>query len=487
MRKRFEQQYSLAFLPIEETVISIKSKDALEELLSALLAIYKDSEYKNKIFNILEKYLLKGKKKTGRTGMNLWQIFVLAQVRLCKNLGYETLHDLANNHVTLRRLLGVGVRNSEFSDFEFEYQNIYDNISGLSVAMLTELNEVIVAFGHEKIFKKKETEASRLKTDSFVVESNVHFPTDYNLLWDCARKCLDTISLFTAKYSTMSGWRKLDNWRIELKGLMRELGRASASGGKNRTKRMKNAAQAYLKKAQALDKKLKSIVFPIEDEIDLGRVLSLEHFIGLISKHIALIERRIIKEEEIPHHEKMFSIFETYTEWIKKGKSRPSVELGKKLTITTDQYNLIIDFQIMSNQQDRDIVLEIADRVLEKYAVKSWSFDKGYWNKDNKQILELAVDQVIMPKLGKKTTAEKELESSRIFKKLKNRHSAIESNINELEHRGLDRCPDRNIHHYNSYIALGICAYNLKKIGKHILDIKREELRLEKQKLSLAA
>ena len=56
----------------------------------------------------------------------------------------------------------------------------------------------------------------------------------------------------------------------------------------------------------------------------------LNHFIGLMDKHIDLVDRRLLQGEEIPHAEKMFSVFETYTEWIKKGKKRPSVELGKK-------------------------------------------------------------------------------------------------------------------------------------------------------------
>ena len=64
-----------------------------------------------------------------------------------------------------------------------------------------------------------------LKSDSFVFESNVHFPTDYNLLWDCARKCLDMVEDFIEKYPQIVGWRKLKNWCSELKGLMRELGK----------------------------------------------------------------------------------------------------------------------------------------------------------------------------------------------------------------------------------------------------------------------
>ena len=78
MRNRFEQQLSIGLLPIEKTEISIKTKDALTELLAALLKIYRTPEYNEKIFNLLENHLMKGKKQTGRKGMTLWQIFVLS-------------------------------------------------------------------------------------------------------------------------------------------------------------------------------------------------------------------------------------------------------------------------------------------------------------------------------------------------------------------------------------------------------------------------
>jgi transposase, IS5 family len=477
MRNRFTQQLAIGVLPIEQTVVSLKLKDSLTELLAALLEIYKNPEYNEKIFSILEKHLMAGKKKTGRVGMNLWQLFVLAQVRLCENLGYANLHALANNHLTLRSLLGMGAEHGGFTRIELEYQNIYDNVSSLSEELLKEINQVVLDFGHKEVFKKKAKGALHLKSDSFVVESNVHFPTDYNLLWDCSRKCLNAISWYIDKYDSIQGWRKLANWGQELKGLMRELGKTSSSGGKGKEERVLKAAVKYTKKAIALVTKLEKIMpeLPLHDENDLTTAITLEHFLALMKKHVALVERRAIKGEQIPHEEKLFSVFETYTEWVKKGKSRPNVELGKQLNITTDQYNLIIDYQLMDNEQDRDVLLKIADRVLQQYDVKVWSFDKGFWNKDNKALLQTAVAKVIMPKLGKRSKVEEEEEKSRSFKKYKNLHSAVESNINELENRGLDRCPDKGLFNYTKYIALGICAYNLKKIGKYLLDKKREE------------
>jgi len=79
-----------------------------------------------------------------------------------------------------------------------------------------------------------------------------------------------------------------------------------------------------------------------------------------------------------------------------------------------------------------------------------------------------------MPKKGKLNQAEKEQEGQPKFKKTRNKHSAVESNINKLGYRGLDRCPDKGYPHFKRYLGLGICAYNLHKIGAEILRLAIE-------------
>lgn len=474
MRKRFEPQLVLGQLPISETPIPLKSRDSLTALVAALKEIFITPEWNEKIFKILEGKILGNKAKTGRPGMDLWQIFVLSQVRLCKDISYDELHDLANHHYMIRHLMGVET-DFGYKKIKFEYQNILDNVGLLDDTTVQQLNEVIVGFGHS-VFKKKEGEALHLKTDSFVVESNVHFPTDYNLLFDCIRKSLDVVSKFMEKYPELPGWRKIRDWRRGLKGMMRNLGKANISGGKNKEKRVKEATKNYLSKATALMGKLgeSKASLPMNDKQDIILHLELEHFMGLLDKHINLVYRRLIKGEKIPHEEKIFSIFEDYTEWISKGKSHPSVELGKNTAITTDQFGLLLDYHVMDHETDSGILIPIANRVAAKYLIASWSYDRGFWHPENKQHLKELIPQVIMPKKGKKNKSEQEEESQRSFKLLKNKHSAVESNINELEHCGLDSCPDRGYEHFKRYIGLAVCAYNLKRIGKKLLALNRE-------------
>ncbi len=486
MRKRFEQQLEIGVKPILETPILLKSRDDIPGLIIALLVIYKTPHYNEQIFNILENIIMNGKKETGRIGLNLWQIFVLAQYRLALNLDYDRLHYMVHSVSILRQLLGIETE-SFLERREISYQRIIDNLQLLDNEALIKINDVIVQFGHNEVFKKKDKVALFVKTDSFVVESNIHFPTDYNLLWDASRKIIDIVNWFTDKYPSVEGWRKSNDWYASLKNLSRSVGQTGASGGKGKEDRIKKVAKQYITKATALKCKISKTKddLPIVDSIDLVKAIELERFMGFLEKHIDLVQRRLINGETIPHEEKMFSLFEEYTEWITKGKSRPNVELGKKLSITTDQFGLIIDYHIMEHQSDSQIVLSTADRVLSKYNILSWSFDKGYWHKDNKFILSTAVPEVIMPKKGRLNKEEREEEHTVRFKKLRNKHSAIESNINELEHSGLDRCPDRSLHGFKRYIGIGIIAHNLQRIGKEL--IRQEKATGQKEKLVVLA
>jgi hypothetical protein len=66
-----------------------------------------------------------------------------------------------------------------------------------------------------------------------------------------------------------------------------------------------------------------------------------------------------------------------------------------------------------------------------------------------------------MPKKGKTIQNELEEEQEADFKKLRNKHSAVESNINSLEHKGLSRCPDRGKSHFKRYVGWAVTSYNL--------------------------
>jgi IS5 family transposase len=477
MRKTFDIQYELGARPIEEIKINTKSRHELPPVLLTLQNIYCDKEVNEKIFRVMWNKLCAGKKKTGRPGLNLWQILVLAIVRLCQDLDYDMLHDQVNNHRALREMMGIE-SDYGFKRVELQYQNIVDNVRLLDEELLGHINEIIASYGH-KIFKKKDDEQLSVKADSYALESNVHFPTDYNLLWDSGRKCCDVIKYMLEDQLLQGNWRKLKDWRKKLKNAMRNVGEISRKGGKNKETRLKQAVVEYLVIARHFEDKVTGVLnMELSSEEMLISLIRLEYFKKMLSLHIDLLERRIIKGETIEHSEKIFSIFETYTEWISKGKQNPNVELGKKILISTDQWGLIIDYKIAEKEADSEMYLPLLDRLINRFgdkAIGSLSTDKGFYSKDNKEIASLYIERVIQPKRGKKNSREAAEEKDPKFKKLKFHHAAVESNINELEHNGLNRCPDKGRKSFGRYVGLGILSYNLHRIGNELMARQQQQ------------
>ena len=473
MRKRFEAQLTLGCTPIEQIQIPTKSRDEFPSFLRAMQYIYANKNINEKVYSLLES-LICTKKPTGRPGMNLWSIFVLAGARLCLNTDYDRLHYLANEDNLLRQMLGV--HDGIVRGRSFDRQTIIDNVSLLDDNTLREINRIIVGVGHQLV-KKKETEALRIKVDSFVVEANVHYPTDYNLLWDSGRKCMDVLGhLMEGNSAYCTGWRKINDWRKKMKKKMISLSRAIADKSKNRTERIHQIVEEYLFIARSLSDKLRNIK-PLNtlDFTEKELIKQLKYYHQMLDKHIDLVDRRLLKGEKIPHEEKIFSIFEPWVEWICKGKRHKPVELGKATCIATDQWNFAVDWLVAHGQADNQIFLGVVDSVREEYKhVSACSSDKGFYSKIDVQILELFDIKAIIPKKGKRSLFELQRENDADFIKARRAHSAVESNINELEHRGLDRCPDKGIKGFHRYVGLAVIAYNLRRIGKILLEQDRK-------------
>jgi hypothetical protein len=205
----------------------------------------------------------------------------------------------------------------------------------------------------------------------------------------------------------------------------------------------------------------------------------------MLVKHIDLVERRLVEKQTIPHGEKVFSLFETHTEMIKKGKVRPPVEFGHRVLLSTEQHGLIIDYKVMEGGSEPGEIKPLADRLTARFgadSIASLSTDKGFGSEENRKYAGEFIDTVVMPKKGRKNGAECEREGTRKWKKLKNRHCAIESDINALEHHGLDRCPDKGLSGYKRYVGLGVLAFNLHRIGAALLSGEVEGKRRRRKK-----
>jgi hypothetical protein len=271
----------------------------------------------------------------------------------------------------------------------------------------------------------------------------------------------------------LPGWRKAKDWRRRLKALERLTSKTVYGGGANKEVRVKAAVREYLGAGRDLGAKVsESLLGLCHQAVDAVHWERLGYFHAMLDKHLDLVERRLLREEIIPTVEKVFSLFEPHTEWIQKGKQRPNVELGHRLLVATDQHELVQDYDVPVGGADVDQSVPVADRLLGRYGVgqiASLSFDKGFTRVADRELLSLYVPEVVMPKRGKKSAAETARESGRKFVALRRQHSAVESDINSLEHHGLNRCLDVGLDGYRRYVGYGVLSYNLHVIGRELL------------------
>jgi hypothetical protein len=481
MRQRYSPQPDFQVIPIEKIRLPARSRDELPPILAGLQWIWTHPILKAEIFALLEAKILAGKKATGRNGMDLWQILVLGVVRLGLDADWDRLEHVANYDTLVRQMLGVPATPWGAAAQVFAHQTLRDNVALLDDELLKEINARVAAAGSEVFAKKAGAPAAALeiKVDTYVLEADVHFPTDLNLLWDAARKCVDLIEKFRGgRFGyDLPGWRKAKDWRRRLKSLERLTSKTVYGGGAQKEKRVKAAVRDYLGAGRELSAKVSASLLTLCDQaVDQADWQALAYFHGMLDKHLDLVERRLLKEGKIPVAEKIFSIFEPHTEWIQKGKQRPNVELGHRLLIATDQHQLIQDYDVPVGGADVDQSLPVADRLLGRYGegvIASLSFDKGFTRAEDRELLSLYVPEVVMPKRGKKNAAETRRESEKKFVALRKQHSAVESEINSLEHHGLNRCLDVGLDGYRRYVGMGVLSYNLHVIGRELLARRR--------------
>jgi len=283
--------------------------------------------------------------------------------------------------------------------------------------------------------------------DSFVVETNVHFPADISQLYDAMRKVLEVCATLSALQGSTQ-WRQFSHNLRGIKRLLRVVHKLKKSTSKNPEKKAhkdQKIKQAHREYLAAANHQLQRAISTGAEFGGVNPLLlsKLNHYVAHAEVQMDQIRRRVLNEEIIPHSEKVFSIFQPHTEWISKGKAGVPVELGLKVCIIEDQYRFILHHQVMEQVTDSEIAVSIVEETKKRFPnLQAISYDKGFHSPKNQIELKTLVEKVVLPKKGKLSKLDKAHESEPEFRKLRRQHSAVESAINALEVHGLDICLD---------------------------------------------
>jgi len=470
MRRPFDPQPRLDCPPIHEVPLNTKCRDEIIPILRALQHIYGDDQMRPEILALVGKDVnATTSRKRGRRGLDYWQIIVLAAVRLGCNLDYDKLQDLAEQHRNLRRIMGIGDWQEEGDDFD--WRRIQSNLTFLRPPTVQKLNQCIVRAGHA--LAPQATTAVR--GDTFVVETNVHYPTESTLIGDGLRKVL-RLAAALARDHGVSGWRQHEHLLKRVRDHVREIARAARSKGQGGPKRLNRGYRELLDLAKELLERAGELLLMLgmgSQTTLVGRAKELQHYRELTQKVCGTAERRVLWGEVVPNEEKIFSIFEPDTELIKRGKQPNPIQYGHNVLVIEDAVGFICHYEVVAKGVlDQDLVIPVMKQLQKRLRgkIERASFDRAFHTPENQEELAKIVRHPCIPEKGAERGRRQQQKATVVFRQVRQNHPGVESAIGALQSgNGLERCRDRSYRGYQRYVGLGILGRNLHVLGKLLL------------------
>jgi IS5 family transposase len=474
---------------ITEVKLNLKCRDEIVPILRALQHIYGNTTWRRELLALVGKDVNpNSSRKRGRRGLNYWEITVLAAARLGCNLDYDKLQNLAENHRSLRQIMGLGDWQQE--EVDFDWRRIEDNLIKLRPETLKKISDLIVQAGHELQPKAIES----VRGDTFVAETNIHYPTESSLIGDGLRKIVPLAANLAADRG-LGGWRQHEHLLHNVRKRVRDISRAARAKGQGRD-RLKPGYQKLL--ALALDlltrarQLLQAVGFPVDRPAPTLEEMKnavppatsaalLWHYVILTQMVCDNARRRVLQGETLANDEKLFSIFEPHTELIKRGKEPEPIQFGHNVLVIEDRVGFVVDYRVVGDGVlDQDLVVPVMKELQKRFhgKIKSASFDRAFHTPENQQELAKIVRTPCIASKGQQPQ-----QRTVAFRQARQHHPGVESAIGALQAgNGLKRCRDRSKRGYERYVALGILGRNLHTLGKLLVAREQADCQAAKSK-----
>ena len=408
-------------------------------------------------------------KRRGRAGISAEQVLRSFVLMRLKNWDYRELAERIADGYTLR----------QFTRFDCSPVPRHDAFNRsfiqLKAHTLRRINDALVQVAVQMGLEQ----VTKLRLDTTVVETDIRYPRDSGLLWDTVRVLSRLVdSLADLAPAACTGFPRRTR---RAKRRMQEIGRM-----RERAQRPRALARKYrdlirvsaevIEKAEAVAATARRATFAgLLDAIKVEALCDeVNHFAGLGRRVIDQSERRIFRGETVPAEEKLYSIFETHTDMIKRGKVYKPVEFGHKVLLVESRIGLITDYRILDgNPVDSDQLLPSVDRHRKRFgtAPDVLAGDRGFHDTaDCAKVQRRGVKLVAIPQRGGKKSADQErFEHSRPFKRAQAFRAGVEGRISVLfRGRGMKRCLWSGRERFELFIAAAVLANNLMVIAARL-------------------
>ena len=461
--RRPEERESVFTVPVDKIEIGLNSRDDIPAILVGLQRLYLNTEIREQILKLMEEHVaVDCDHGTGRPGMNWWRLLVLATMKQGLDCDYARLGELANHHDTLREML----QHEPHDKYEYTERTLENNIDLLPVAVLNQISDLEVQEGLA-IANKDPGDGYVARVDSFVVETNVHHPTDVKLLWDATRLMLSKGGKLANRHH-LQGWRQWQHHLKQGKNLYNRISRA------HQWRSRPHDIKQYLAWSMRLSERMSKTLPPLQEAG--ARPSGVEKIQGLVETAMILqdqVRRRLLEHETIPQNEKIFSVFEPHTRWINKGKAK-GAELGVPLSVVEESTGFILAWRLHWKGGDTDAAVPLVKDAQARFpALRQCSFDRGYHSPENQKKLDELLERVVLPVKGRGSKESRAYEATEAFVEARRQHPAVESAIHALECHGLSRIRNRGAERFERTVALSILAANCHRLGRLLQEADR--------------
>ncbi|MBM3301497.1 MAG: ISNCY family transposase, partial [Deltaproteobacteria bacterium] len=325
---------------------------------------------------------------------------------------FEELEEALRNNVMVRKFCRLYFHKAPDDTVLIRWDN------ELKPSTLEALNGRVV----EAARRLKVTRGRKLRTDTTVVETHIHYPSDSSLLADGVR----VISRLAKRAKHLVG--QIGEDVEDIKPLFRdrmgavkrrikillESSKAKAEAGKARFRKayieLVDIAKASVNQAQeligVLNEMPSRVSAPVAEQVE--RVSEqLRVFYPRVQQVITQTIRRVIDHQVVPAAEKLVSLFEPHTAIIPKEKAGQAVQFGRKVKLDEVDGGIISHYTVEAgNPHDSTLFPDSLDAHRERFEKPPdlAATDRGFWSADNeKKALEAGVKQVVIPKSGRRS------------------------------------------------------------------------------------
>ncbi len=396
--------------------------------------------------------------------------------------------------VVLRLLLLKHIRNWSYEGVEREVRanlvyRSFTRVGGGKVPDDTVMNKWALALGpevienlHKRVVaiaqEKKVVEGRKMRVDTTVVETNIHYPTDSSLLGDGVRVLTRAMKRISAIVGDVGA--KLRDRSRSVKYRILEIGRAARSKGGAGKERLQQGYQKLLASVSRVVGQARRFSREIATGVKASRDIFEQAALEGLRKELDTMAPRVKQvmqqararvfggDTHVP--EKLVSIFEPTTEVIRKGKASKPNEFGKMVKIQEGENQIITSFEVYEKRPYDSALLIPAIESHEEQLGRTPRLvagDAAFYSASNEKAAhDRGVKRVCIPNRSTKSAERKCEQKKRWFKQGQKWRTGCEGRISVLKRRhGLRRCLYKGDPGMKRWVGLGVIADNLHHLG----------------------